>query len=102
MLCALKLSQAARVSITANAGRGSVVSAIPGATIVPVFTGETVGPAIISATLGAGGINILFKGGELQTANTLDGQWSGTADVSGNHIEPLGTNQARFFRVRSP
>ena len=99
-LCALKLTQAAKVSVAANVARGGVVSAIPGSPITPVFTAGVVGPAVTSATLENGIINILFKGGELQTATSTDGQWSDTGDVSGNHTEPLGTNQMKFYRVR--
>jgi hypothetical protein len=102
MLCALKLSQGAKVSVGANAGRGGVVSAIPGSVITAMFTGALVGPAITSATLENGIMNILFKGGELETANSPYGQWSGTGDASGNFTEPLGTNQMKFYRVRSP
>jgi hypothetical protein len=101
-LCALKLSQAAKVSVAANVSRGGVVSAIPGSLIAPVFTGSLVGPAITSATLENGVMNILFKGGELQATTSVDGQWIDTGDVSGNHTEPLGTNQMKFYRVRGP
>jgi hypothetical protein len=102
MLCSLKLSQGAKVSIAPNLGRGGVVSAIPGALIAPVFSGELVGPAIITTTVGGGSINILFKGGELQTADSIDGEWTATGNVSGNYTEPVGTNQLRFYRVRAP
>jgi hypothetical protein len=102
MLCSLKLSQGAKVSIVPNLGRGGVVSAIPGTLIAPVFSGELVGPAIIGANMGSGSINILFKGGELQTANAIDGEWTATGNVSGNFTESVGTNHLRFYRVRGP
>lgn len=102
MLCSLKLSQGAKMSIAPNTGRGGVVSAIPGTVIAPVFSGDLVGPAIINATIVGGSINILFKGGELQTANSIDGQWNATGNVSGNYTETVGTNQLRFYRVRVP
>ncbi len=102
MLCSLKLSQGAKVSIAPNLGRGGVVSAIPGTLIAPVFSGELVGPAIINATIAGGSINILFKGGELQAATSIDGQWTATDNVSGNYTESIGTNQLRFYRVRVP
>jgi hypothetical protein len=101
-LCTLTLSQAAKVSIAANTGRGSVVSAIPGSPITPVFTASLVGPAITSATLENGVMTIIFHGGELQSAASADGQWTDTGDVSGNHVESLGTSRMRFYRVRSP
>ena len=100
-LCALTLSQAANVSVAANVGRGGVVSAIPGSSLTPVFSSGLVGPAIISATLENGVMNIVFQGGQLQSAASADGQWTNTGDVSGNHIEPIGTNQIKFYRVRT-
>jgi hypothetical protein len=100
-LCTLTLNQAAMVSVAANVIRGGVVSAIPGSLITPVFTGGIVGPVITSTTFQNGVMNILFNGGELQTANSVDGQWTDTGDVSGNHTEALGTNQMKFYRVRS-
>jgi hypothetical protein len=101
-LCTLILSQAARVSVAANTSRGGVISAIPGVFISPIFTGAPVGPAIINTTLGNGVITILFQGGELQTASGVNSQWTDTGDVSGQHTESLGTNQLKYFRVRSP
>jgi hypothetical protein len=98
-LCALKLSQAAQVSISANVSRGGVVNAVAGAPLKTVFTGAAVGPAITSATMANGTMNILFQGGQLQTADTIDGPWVTTADFSGNHVEPLGTNRIKFYRV---
>jgi hypothetical protein len=100
-LCALQLTRPARVSMAANVSRGGVVSAFPETVIHPVFIGAAVGSAITSATLQNGLVTILFHGGELQTAPSVDGPWTDTGDVSGNHIEFPGTNQTRFYRVRS-
>lgn len=100
VLCTLALSQPARASVTANLTRGGVISAFPANPISPRFTGAVVGPAILSTTIQNGTVTILFQGGELQTAPTVEGQWSGTGDVSGTHLEVLGTNQSRFYRVR--
>lgn len=102
MLCSLQLSEAARVSVEPNAGRGGVVSAIPGVVIAPVFSEELVGPAITNVAVESGSINISFKGGELETATSIDGEWTATDNVSGNYTESIGTNQLRFYRVRSP
>jgi len=101
-LCALTLSQPANVSVAGNVNRGGVVSAFPGTTVQPVFIGGPVGPSITSAALQNGMMTVLFNGGELQTATALDGPWVDTGDLSGSHIELVGTNQMRFYRVRSP
>ena len=101
-LCSLQLSQPARVSVVANLGRGGVVSAFPENSITPVFIGAMVGPAVTSATVQNGVMTILFQGGELQSALSMNGPWADTGDLSGDHNEHLGTNQAKFYRVRSP
>ena len=101
-LCALQLSQPANVSVAANVSRGGVVSAFSETAIQPVFVGAPVGPAIISATLEYGLMVVVFKGGELQTATSIDGPWLDTGDLSGIHLDPVGTNQMKFYRVRSP
>jgi len=101
-LCALQLSQPARVSVSANLTRGGVISAFPGNLITPVFVSGNVGPAVTSATLQNGVMTIIFRGGQLQSAPSANGPWSDTGDLSGNHVENVGTNPARFFRVRSP
>jgi len=102
ILCSLRLSQGAKVSIRPNVGRGGVVSAIPGVVIAPVFSGGVVGPAIINATIGGGSINILFQGGELEEATSIGGQWTTTDNAGGNFAESIGTNQLKFYRVRGP
>lgn len=101
-LCALQLSQSARVSVSANLARGGVVSAFAGTLITPVFVSGIVGPSVTSATLQNGVMTILFRGGQLQSAPSADGPWTDTGDLSGNHVESVGSNPARFFRVRSP
>lgn len=98
----LQLSQPANVSVTANVVRGGIVSAFPETTINPVFVGAAVGPAVTSATLQNGLMTILFQGGQLQSATSLSGPWINTGDASGDHAELVGTNQTRFYRVRSP
>jgi hypothetical protein len=101
-LCALQLSQPAHVSVAANAIRGGIVSAFPGTTVQSVFIGAPVGPLINSATLQSEVMTVLFSGGELQTAAAANGPWTDTGNRSGLYIDPVGTNQARFYRVRSP
>jgi hypothetical protein len=100
-LCTVQLSQPARVSVAPNLIRGGVISAFPEMAITPVFVGAVVGPAVISATLQNGLMTILFQGGQLQSAPAVEGPWSNTGDLSGHHIESLGTNQTRFYRVRT-
>lgn len=101
-LCVLTLTHPANVSVAANLSRGGVVSAFPENTLSVVFTGTLVTPYIISATQQNGSMTILFTGGELQTAATVDGPWTGTGDLGGKHTESTGTNQTRFYRVHSP
>lgn len=101
-LCALQFSQPARVSVAPNLYRGGVVSAFSETIIQPVFIGSPVGPVITSAVAENGVMTVLFHGGELETAPTAEGPWSGTGDVSGTHRDPIETNQSRFYRVKSP
>jgi hypothetical protein len=101
-LCALTLSHSAFVSVAPNLTRGGVVSAFAENTISPVFSGAVIMTSAISATLQNGAMTILFTGGELQTAISVDGPWTGTGDFSGEHTESLGTNLTRFYRVHSP
>ncbi len=99
-LCLLELSEPAHVSVAANTSRGGVVSAYADSPVQAVFTGTLVGPAVLDVRLANGAITIRFQGGQLQTANTLDGQRTDTGDSSGQHSEPLGANPTRFYRVR--
>ena len=101
ILCVLKLSHGAKVSVAPNASRGGVVSAIPGSVISTVFTGAPVGPVVTSASVASGIMTILFQGGELQMSTSLPGQWTNTGDASGTYSEPIQTNQMKFYRVRS-
>jgi len=103
-LCALRVSEAAQVSITANQARGGVVSALPETTILPVFTAALVDPtiAITGITLTNGIVTITFKGGELEAAPSVSGQWAGTGNTSGTHSEPVSSATAKFFRVHRP
>jgi hypothetical protein len=47
-------------------------------------------------------MTVLFKGGQLQVAETPDGPWIDTGDFSGGHTEPVGMNPMRYYRVRGP
>ena len=101
-LCALQLSQPAKVSISANLTRGGVVSAFAETIIQPVFIGGAVGPLITGATFQSGVMTVSYHGGELQTATALTGPWTDTGDFSGLYVEAASTNQTRFYRVRTP
>ena len=100
-LCALQLSEAANVSLAANGTRGGIVSAFPDSPVKAVLIGAVVGPAITSTSLENGVMTVIFKGGELQTAASLDGPWASTGDSSGHFFEPVGANRAKFYRVRA-
>ena len=102
-LCALQLSQAAQVSITTNSARGGLVSAVAGLALTPVFTGGFVDPNfpfITGITASNGVIIVTFRGGELLTAPTVMGPWSGTGNTNGFYTNSLGAAAANFFRVR--
>ena len=100
-LCALQITGAAHVSLAANASRGGVVSASPDVSISPVFAGAFVDPSVIITRIQVTGgvINIAFKGGELETAPTLAGPWTGTGNSSGSYTNPVGQASTRFYRV---
>ena len=103
-LCTLEISQAANVSIAANASRGGVIPASSDITITPVFAGgfvEPALPAITGLTLSNGVITITFVGGELVSAATLDSPWVGTGQTNGFYTESVGAGASKFYRVRS-
>lgn len=99
-LCVLHLSGPARVAIAPNRARGGVIPA-DAASVTTVFTGAIVGPAITGFSIADGLMRIAFRGGELQTAATVDGSWTSTGNTSGEHSESIGPERARFFRVRA-
>jgi len=100
-LCTLQISEAAQVSVAANASRGGVVSASPGVSLNPIFTGAFVDPSatITSIQLVGGVIIISFKGGELETAPTVGGLWTSTGNSSRSYTNRVEEDQARFYRV---
>jgi hypothetical protein len=102
-LCALQISQPAQVSVDANLARGGVVSAISDVVLAPIFSGAAVAPpfpAITGVTLVDGLLTVYFKDGELLTAPTLSGPWTGTGNTSGTHTTAVQGTVARFYRVR--
>jgi hypothetical protein len=100
-LCTLLISEAAQVSIAANAIRGGVVSATPEVSITPVFVGGAVDPSVIitGIHLVGGVMTVSFKGGELETATAVAGPWTGTGNSSGTYTNSVGGVPARFYRV---
>jgi hypothetical protein len=98
-LCALQISQTANVTVTANPARGGIVAAPRDIVITPQFTGALVGPAVTQTSLSNGIMTILFQGGELESAPTPGGPWTGTGNTSGTYTETPGAKATKFFRV---
>jgi hypothetical protein len=104
-LCSLSISEQATVSVAANVARGGVVSTNPAVVLTPTFTGALVQPPIPVITglaLTNGLLKVTFAGGELETAPTILGTWTGTGNSSGQHSEPVAGTTNKFFRVRGP
>ena len=102
-LCALQLSQAAHVTVTTNAARGGLVSALTGVTLTPVFTGAYVDPNypyVIAITAESGVVTVTFRGGELLTAPAVTGPWSGSGNTNGLYTNLLSGAASAFYRVR--
>jgi len=103
-LCWLKLTEAAQVTVTANERRGGVVLASTGASVEALYSGAAVDPVplITGISLTNGTISITFKGGELESAPTGTGQWTGTGNSTGNYTTNAETGTpASYFRVKS-
>jgi hypothetical protein len=100
-LCALHLSRAANVSIAPNLARGGVIASPPDVTLATIFAGGFVDAdaVITSATVSNGVIQLLFKGGELETAPSVSGPWSGTGNTSGSFSEAVAPTGTKFYRV---
>ena len=104
-LCSVSISEQATVSVAANGARGGVVSTNPAVVLTPTFTGAVVQPpmpVITGLTLTNGVLQVTFAGGELETAPTVLGSWTGTGNSSGQHSESVAGNTNKFYRVRGP
>jgi hypothetical protein len=102
-LCSLRISERATVSVAANSSRGGVVAAEPGTVLSPVFTGAVVQPPEITGlSLTNRLLTITFAGGELETATSVVGSWTGTGNASGQYTESVEAGTWKFYRVRSP
>ena len=100
-LCALHMGGAANVTVAANLSRGGVVASPPEVVFTPVFNGAFVdADAIILSTIITNGtVQLTFKGGELETAPTVSGPWTGTGNSSGSFSEPVAASGSKFYRV---
>lgn len=99
-LCALRISQRATVSVAPNLPRGGVLGTEPDLVLATVFEGAVVQPPeITSLSVTNGQVTVGFAGGELQTAPTLNGPWTGTEQAGGEYAEPAAEEQ-KFYRVR--
>ena len=98
-LCALQISQTATITVAPNAARGGIIAAPSDLQIATRFSGALVGPAIISTSFVNGSLTVRFQDGELETAPTLDGPWTGTGNTSGVYTQPVGALRATFCRV---
>jgi len=100
-LCSLQLNQTANVSITANAIRGGIIPSPPDEAITSAYAGVLVGPAINKISCTNGTVSLLFQDGELETATSLNGPWTGTGNRTGTFVEALGTATTKFYRVHN-
>lgn len=101
-LCSLQISQAAKVSLSENASRGGVIVTPSDMTFAVAFSDALVDPeiAITGANIEGGNMIVTFKGGELESAPSPTGPWTGTGNTSGNYSEPIDPSGSRFYRVR--
>lgn len=100
-LCALHLTRAANVTISANNSRGGIVLSPPDIVTSAAFVGGFVDAdaVITSHTLVNGVLTLTFKGGVLETAPTLSGPWTSTGNNTGTYTETIATSGAKFYRV---
>jgi hypothetical protein len=100
-LCSLQLSEPANVSVTANASRGGIIPSPPDAAIAPAFAGALVGPAITRLSCTNGTVTLLFQDGELETAASLNGPWTGTGNRTGTFFDTTTNSTTKFYRVHN-
>jgi hypothetical protein len=100
-LWSLQLSEPANVSVTANASRGGIIPSPPDAAIAPAFAGALVGPAITRLSCTNGTVTLLFQDGELETAASLNGPWTGTGNRTGTFFDTTTNSTTKFYRVHN-
>jgi len=95
------LSRAANVVVAPNVSRGGIVLSPPDVLATPVFTGSFVDAdaLITSARVTNGVIVLTFKGGELETAPSVIGPWTGTGNSSGTYSAAIAGSATSFYRV---
>ena len=100
-LCALHLTRAANVTITANNSRGGIVLAPTDILASAAFVGGFVDAdaVITSESLVNGVLRLTFKGGVLETAPSLSGPWTSTGNSTGTYSETIASSGAKFYRV---
>jgi hypothetical protein len=102
-LCSLHISAGTTLTVKANLSRGGLTSAEPGVILAPVFTGAFVQPPeITNLSLTNELLTVWFAGGELETAFTAAGPWTGTGEFDGQLTDSVGDNAQKFYRVRGP
>ena len=101
ILCSLHLSRAANVVVTPNVSRGGIVLSPPDVLTTPLFNGAFVDAdaVITSAQVSNGIIALTFKGGELETAPSAAGPWTGTGNSSGIYTAAIANSPTTFYRV---
>jgi hypothetical protein len=105
VLCSLRISEDAVVSVSANEARGGVMSADSEAVIDTTFVPGAVAPIIAAITgIGLEGdvITISFENGELEITSDLAVDWTGTGNTSGEYSESIEGFSTRFYRVQGP
>jgi hypothetical protein len=77
-----------------------VVASPPDVILSTTFTGGFVDAdaVILSATVTNRVLYLVFKGGELETAPSLTGTWTGTGDTNGAYSEAIAAGP-KFYRV---
>lgn len=102
-LCALEISEGATVTVSANTSRGGVVAADPDRILALVFEGAFVQPPEVTGlSVSNDLLTITFAGGELETAPSVEGPWTGTGNSAGEHVGAVGNGISMFYRVRGP
>src|SRR5262249_39102579 len=84
-LCALHISRGANVSISPNTSRGGIIASPPDVVLSTAFiAGFVDADAVITSAMATNGlIQLTFKGGELESAPTVSGPWTGTGNTNG-------------------
>jgi hypothetical protein len=66
------------------------------------YDGDLVGPAILDFGVTTGVMTIRFQGGELESAPSVTGPWTGTGNTSGLFTQLISAAPQALFRVHEP